>query len=123
MPAPSKDLEALFTDLGRFPGDVRLMRTRNFGLFHNLQPFFDRERGWNQSATSQSPCAGYAPPDGLMPLQRAFNFDCGFQSASALIQKNCVVVYDPAPPPPPPIDPLPCHVACGLGYWSKGRFA
>lgn len=97
MPASSKDFETLFHDLNLTSGDARLMHTGSFGPFQNLQPFFYWGCERDQSGTSQSPCTGYAPPDGSTPLQWTFDFDYGFQSTSSLIQKYFVMVYYPAP--------------------------
>ena len=97
MPASSKDFETLFQDLNLTSGDARLIQTGSFGPFQNLQPFFYWGCERDQSGTSQSPCTGYAPPDGSTQLQWTFDFDYGFQSTSSLIQKYFVMVYYPAP--------------------------
>jgi hypothetical protein len=102
MPASSNDLETLFADLNMAPGDALLMWTRSFGPFQNIQPFFYWGCQRDQSGNSQSPCTGYAPPDGAKQLQWTFNFDYGFQSTSALIQRYFVMVYYPAPIQSPP---------------------
>jgi len=97
MPQSSKDLEKLFSDLNLASGDTRLMSNGSFGPFQNLQPFFYWGCGRDQSGNSRSACTGYAPPDGSTQMQWTFNFDYGFQSTSAVIQKYFVVVYYPAP--------------------------
>lgn len=91
IPATSKVLQDLFTDLSLASGDTRLMSTASFGPFQNLQPFFYWACGRDQSGSSQSPCIGYAPAG----LQWSFDFDYGFQSTSSLIQKYFVMVYYP----------------------------
>jgi uncharacterized protein (TIGR03437 family) len=96
IPANSKVLQGLFTDLNMASGDTRLMWTGTFGPFQNLQPFFYWACGREQSGNAQSPCTGYAPPDGSSQLQWSFNFDYGFQSTSSLVQKFFVTVYYPA---------------------------
>ncbi len=96
MPASSKVLQDLFTDLNMASGDTRLMWTGSFSFFQNLQPFFYWGCGRDQTGNSQSPCTGYAPADGSSQLQWTFNFDYGFQSTSSIIQKYFVMVYYPA---------------------------
>jgi len=118
MPASSQDLETLFTDLNLASGDVRLMWTGSSGPFQNLQPFFYWGCERDQSGNSQSPCTGYAPPDGSNQLQWTFNFDYGFQSTSALVQKYFVMVYYPAPHHCS--TPMRCCVQAG-GYWNSGH--
>jgi hypothetical protein len=96
IPATSKVLQALFTDLNMVSGDTRLMWTGGLGPFQNLQPFFYWACARDQSGSSQSPCSGYAPHDGSSQLQWTFDFDYGFQSTSSIIQRYFVVVYYPA---------------------------
>jgi len=98
MPASSQDLQNLFEDLYLVSGDARMMWTGNTGPFKNLQPFFYWGCERDQTGTSQSPCTGYAPPDGSTQLQWTFDFDYGFQNTSSLVQKYFVMVYYPAPP-------------------------
>jgi hypothetical protein len=98
MPASSQDLGNLFADLNLTSGDARMMWTGNAGPFKNLQPFFYWGCQRDPSGNSQSPCTGYAPPDGTAQLQWTFDFDYGFQSTSSLVQKYFVMVYYPAPP-------------------------
>lgn len=97
MPASSQDFETFFKDLGLTAGDTRLMETGSTGSFQNLQPFFYWGCERDQSGNSQSPCTGYAPPDGANQLQWTFDFSYGFQSTSSLVQKYFVMVYFPAP--------------------------
>ena len=78
MPASSQVFEQFFAD---------------FGPFENLQPFFYWACERDQSGNSQSACTGYAPPDGSTQLQWTFDFDYGFQSTSALVQRYFVMVY------------------------------
>lgn len=96
MPPSSTDFTTFFKDLNLTSGDTRLMQTGSFGPFQNLQPFFYWGCERNQPGTSQSPCTGYAPPDGTTQLQWTFDFDYGFQSTSSLVQKYFVMVYYPA---------------------------
>jgi uncharacterized protein (TIGR03437 family) len=91
VPATSKVLQGLFTDLNLAPGDSRVMWTGTSGPFQNLQPFYYWGCQRDQSGNSQSPCTGYAPSD----LQWTFNFDAGFQPTSSLIQQFFVMVYYP----------------------------
>ena len=95
MPADSKVLQALSTDLNLTVGDSRLMWTGSLEPFENLQPFFYWACERDQLGTSESPCIGYAPPDGSSQLQWSFNLDSGFQPTSAVIQKFFVMVYYP----------------------------
>ena len=95
IPATSRVLQSLFTDLNLASGDTRLMWTGAFGPFQNLQPFFYWACQRDQSGSSQSPCTAYAPADGASQLQWAYNFDYGFQPTSSLIQKFFVMVYYP----------------------------
>jgi hypothetical protein len=97
MPASSQDLQNLFADLSLASGDARMMWTGTPGPFQNLQPFFYWGCERDQTGSSQSPCTGYAPPDGSNQLQWTFDFDYGFQSTSSLVQKYFVMVYYPAP--------------------------
>jgi len=99
LPATSKVLQELLTDLNLEPGDSRLMSTAASGPFTNLQPFYYWGCQRSQSGNSQSPCTGYAPSD----LQWSFNFDAGFQPTSSLIQQFFVTVYYPVTPPSGPI--------------------
>lgn len=92
MPATSKVLQALFTDLNLASGDARLMWTGTSGPFQNLQPSFYWACGRDQAGGGASPCTGYAPGG----LQWSFDFDYGFQSTSSLVQKYFVMVYYPA---------------------------
>jgi hypothetical protein len=118
MPASSHDLEKLVADLNLASGDARLKWTGSFGPFQNLQPFFYWACQRDQSGTSQSPCTGYAPPDGSTKLQWSFNFDYGEQATSSLVQKYFVMVYYPAPTRPPHCStPMQCCVQAG-GYWN-----
>ena len=103
MPATSKTLQDLFTDLNMASGDTRLMWTGTVGPFENLQPFFYWACGRDQSGNSQSPCDGYSPANGSSQLQWSFDFDYGFQSTSSLIQKYFVMVYYPVTPPTGPV--------------------
>jgi uncharacterized protein (TIGR03437 family) len=96
IPATSKVLQELFTDLNLAAGDSRLIWTGALGTFQNLQPFFYWACQRDQSGNSESPCSGYAPADGSSQLQWSYNFDYGFQSTSAIIQKYFVTVYYPA---------------------------
>jgi uncharacterized protein (TIGR03437 family) len=91
LPATSRVLLDLFTDLDLVQGDSRLMSTGSTGPFQNLQPFYYWGCQREQSGSSQSPCTGYAPSD----LQWTFNFDAGFQPTSSLIQEFFVMVYHP----------------------------
>ena len=95
MPATSQVFEEFFADLNMASGDSRMMATGNFGPFQNLQPFFYWGCERDQTGNSQSPCTGYAPPDGSSQLQWTFDFDYGFQSTSSLVQKFFVMVYYP----------------------------
>lgn len=95
IPATSKVLQGLFTDLTLMAGDTRLMWTGALGPFQNLQPFFYWACQRDQAGNSQSPCTAYAPADGSSQLQWAFNFDYGFQPTSSLIQKFFVTAYYP----------------------------
>lgn len=95
LPATSKVLQDLFTDLNLVQGDSRLLWTGALGPFQNLQPFFYWACQRDQTGNSQSPCTAYAPPDGASQLQWAFNFDYGFQPTSSLIQKFFVTAYYP----------------------------
>jgi len=91
MPATAAVLKDLLADLGLSSGDSRFMATGATGPFQNLQPFYYWGCQRDQSGTSQSPCTGYAPAD----LQWTFNFDCGFQPTSSLVQHFFVMVYYP----------------------------
>jgi uncharacterized protein (TIGR03437 family) len=99
IPANSKVLKDLFSDLELAPGDARLMSTAAVGPFQNLQPFFYWGCQRDPSGNRGSPCTGYAPPDGSSQLQWSFNFDSGFQSTSSIIQDYFVVVYYPVAAP------------------------
>ncbi|MBS1859558.1 MAG: hypothetical protein JST11_29570 [Acidobacteria bacterium] len=96
MPATSRVMQGLFTDLGMASGDARMMWTGTLGPFQNLQPFFYWGCERDQSGSSQSPCSGYAPPDGSSQLQWSYNFDFGFQPTSSIVQHFFVMVYYPA---------------------------
>ena len=108
IPATSAVLRDLFRDLNIASGDTRLLWTGTLGPFQNLQPFFYWACQRDQTGNSQSPCTGYAPPDGSSQLQWSFNFDYGFQPTSSIVQKFFVTVYYPAaassvgPPTPLP---------------------
>ncbi len=102
MPASSQVFEQFFADLNMASGDSRMMAGGNFGPFQNLQPFFYWGCQRDQTGNSQSPCTGYAPPDGSSQLQWTFDFDYGFQSTSALVQKYFVMVYYPVTAAPAP---------------------
>ena len=98
IPATSKTLQALFNDLNLSSGDSRFEWTGTIGPFQNVQPFFYWACQRDPSGSSQSQCTGYAPADGTVQLQWSFDFDCGFQSTSALVQKYFVMVYYPVTP-------------------------
>ena len=103
IPATSKVLQDLFTDLNLASGDTRIMWTGTSGPFENLQPSFYWACGRDQSGSSESPCTGYAPANESSQLQWSFDFDYGFQSTSALIQKYFVMVYYPVTPAAGPL--------------------
>jgi uncharacterized protein (TIGR03437 family) len=103
IPATSKVLQDLFTDLNLTNGDTRLMRTGTLGPFQNLQPSFYWACGREQSGSSESACTGYAPADGSSQLQWSYDFDYGFQSTSSLVQRYFVMVYYPATPSTGPL--------------------
>jgi hypothetical protein len=97
MNATAQTLQDLFTDLNIPSGDARMMWKGHLGGFQNLQPFFYWACQRNTPGDSQSPCTGFAPPDGDKQLQWTFNFDTGFQSTSAIVQRYFVMVYFPLP--------------------------
>jgi len=112
IPATSTDLGNLFADLNMTTGDQRMLWRGNFGPFQNLQSFFYWACQRNSDGNSQSPCTGYAPPDGDSVLQWSFNFDSGFQSTSSIKQRYFLMVYYPASTPPLPScsSTNPCHL-------------
>jgi hypothetical protein len=92
-------LEQLYSDLNLARGDTRFMWNGTIGPFRNLQPSFYWGCQRDQSGTGDSPCTGFAPPDGANQLQWTFNFDYGFQPTSSLVQRYFVMVYYPATTP------------------------
>ena len=98
IPATSKTLQDLFNDLNLSSGDSRFAWTGTIGPFQSVQPFFYWACQRDPSGSSQSQCTGYAPADGTVQLQWSYDFDYGFQSTSALVQKFFVMVYYPVTP-------------------------
>ena len=95
IPATSTTLQDLFSDLSMVAGDSRIQWSGSTGPFQNLQPSFYWACGRDQAGTSQSPCVNYSPADGTIQLQWSYDFDYGFQSTSALVQRYFVMVYYP----------------------------
>lgn len=103
IPATSKTLQDLFNDLNLSAGDPRFQWTGTIGPFQNLQPFFYWACQRDPGGSSQSPCTGYAPPDMTVQLQWSYDFDYGFQSTSALVQRFFVMAYYPVTPSSSPL--------------------
>jgi hypothetical protein len=92
----SKDLQALYTDLGLQAGATTALKsTATVGPFKNLQPGFywscERDPGGN----AQSPCDYTLIPPGGLPY--SFDFNDGFLGTDASGKQFYVMVYFPAP--------------------------